>query len=346
MSTVPTSPLAGSDLTGGQGLPHPLYVAEDDILYIGSGRFVHSYDGTSDTFNSQVLKLPINFEVTGFAETQFHLVVFASTGKRTGRRAEAKAFFWGANRGNSFDKAVSLEEDDIAAPFAYNGTVGCFTRNRNSSRSVLRIYDNTRFVPVFFWNNNLPSIGGVEIQDNMIKWNSSGQIYAWGSKDGLFDQAAFHFDILSGLTSGFLKSFTGGTLYASSGTGVKGIQTLTNFATGAALNTLTAMPVFPRGQRGKVKEVRVTYPGIASGGRALSITMTVNGSQTTKQVILNKEDITSTQLVSRHMLDVSGAQFPEFTDLRVNLNWGDGGGAANAIGVEKVEIFFDTINFT
>ncbi len=76
MSTDPTTPLGttAADLTGGLLLPHPLEIGADDVLYMGSGRYLHGYDGggsgSNGNFLSQLLTLPAGFIIT-FTEKFF-----------------------------------------------------------------------------------------------------------------------------------------------------------------------------------------------------------------------------------------------------------------------------------
>ena len=67
------------------------------------------------------------------------MVAFGDTAARTGRRGIATAFFYGLDRSALPYKKISLEDDEVSAPFNYLGTIGCFTRNRSDARSALRI---------------------------------------------------------------------------------------------------------------------------------------------------------------------------------------------------------------
>ena len=97
MSTAAASPLAGTDLTDGQGKEHPMCVGDDDLLYIGSGRYLHGYDGqvgTEGTFYAKVLTLPVNYVITSMVNYNGFLVIFAHNGAATSTGySVAKAFF-------------------------------------------------------------------------------------------------------------------------------------------------------------------------------------------------------------------------------------------------------------
>ncbi len=349
MSTAATTPLGTTvaDLTGGVGKPHPLYVGQDGILYIGSGRFVHAYDGTS--FVSQDLDLPIGYDVIGFAETGLDLVIFATNARDSGRRGSAKAFFWDASRPSSFYQVIDLEDDTVSAPFNYQGTVACFTASRNiGGFSTLRIFNGRRFEPIFLWNGALPGIKGVTTLNNLIIFNSSGIIYAVGARDGLFPNGRFIIRSGTGTDAGgIVFPVIGGTLIASTGVGASG--GLQQFATstysaGAFWHGLTACPNFPRGRKGKVVEVKVTFAGVATGGRSLELSLKTNSGQTSSTIFTGLVEVTSNGQVKRYTAKSSGADLPEFENIRPNFTWSTGSGATSAPVVEKLEVFYKLVD--
>lgn len=339
MSTVPTTPLAGSDLTGGQGKHHPLHVSkQDDILYQGSGRFVHSYDGTADTFTAQHLTLPLNFEMKGFADTQYDLVEFADSSNNLGRKASAKAFFWAQDRPSSFYKVVDLEDYQVAAPFEYRGTVGCFTSKR-SGKIALRIYDGTVFVKVFEFDGTAPSIGGVDIINNVIQWNNDGKVYQWGDYKGLFGTNTGHQISSYGASSGFYKIFTSGTPYISGGTGTTGLAILSGFDGTARVSTIAAFPSFGFNKRGKIKAVKYTFAKNMSTGQSMTLNLFTGGDTIIVGSVSTVTDSTRTIVFTR---DNSDNDFGEFEYVIVDLTWGSVD-TSDAIGVQKVEVFYETI---
>lgn len=354
MSTTPANPLAGTDLTDGQGLPHHLFVASDDLMYIGSNRYVHIYDGATGaagTFSAKVLTLPVGFTVQGFAENNFTVAVFGSTSGGTGRRAEAKAFFYQLPTDAAVDpyKVVNLNDDEVACPFSFSGSLGCFTRNRNNGRSALRFFNGTEFKPVFFWTGGLPTLGGVEIWNDLVVWNTDGQIYAWGKRDGMFPQGAFQLQRGTGTTSGFVRSFISGNLYGSSGTGTSGgLQLFSNFSDNANFQSLTAYPSFAPDMHGRVRQVRVTFATTttSASARALSVQLKTDGDQTTTTVLNAVTDVTVSNMLRVVRFDASNNSLPEFESMKINLIWAAGNGATDAPGIEKVEVVYDQVNTT
>lgn len=347
MSTVPTTPLGttAADLTGGQNKPHPLYVAQDDIMYIGSRRYVHSYDGTSDTFVSQDLDVGQLFDVVGFTETDQDLVIFVTNTFRTSRRGIARALFWDAARPTNAYKVVEIEDDDISAPFKYKGTIGCFTGNRaNGGWTTLRLFDGRRFVPVFSYNGNKPGNRGVFVQNDMILWLAGGLVYAYGSRDNTFPKGVFQITGGSGSTDGgFLTSLITGVLYASTGTGSSGgLQKYSSsaFHNQANWQSITAAPNFPRGYKGRITEVKVTFAATCSGGRTLQFLVQPSSSAGSSETIATISTVTAATMVQRWTGLADGTDFPEFENFKITATVGDGAGSGDAPQVEKIEVFY------
>lgn len=351
MSTVPTTPLAAPDLANGQGKLHPMYVAQDDVMYIGSGRYVHAYNGNltaNGTFQAQVLDLPVGMEVTGFAENGYDLVIFATTGRNTGLRANAWAYFWSADRPDSFYKSVRLLDDDVSCPFSFGNTIGCFTRNRSSNQSVLRVFDGQEFIPKFYWTGSLPSVGGTILYNNMICWNSDGKIYQYGSYRGQMPIGTFQTLQGNGTTSGFLRSFLSGNLCASSGTGTSGgVDSFGAFGTGS-FRTLAAAPNFPYGMKGKVLGLQVTLAidgSSATGGRDLTIGY-VNEANVVRNFFANVQNFSSSNLLFRYdynnMVDKTS---PFFSYIALLVTWGTGGGSSTAPAIRRLELFYEPVGY-
>ena len=97
MSTMAGSPLAGTDLTDGQNVEHPMIVGDDDVLYVGSGRYLHGYDGqigNEGTFYSKVLTLPLGYTITSMQKYNNYLAIFAHNNDTTASGySDSKAFF-------------------------------------------------------------------------------------------------------------------------------------------------------------------------------------------------------------------------------------------------------------
>ena len=346
MSDVPATPLGtvAADLTNGTGKNHPLFVSQDGFMYIGSGRHVHRFDGqtgANGTFISQFGTLPEGYNVKGFAEDGFFLFVFADRDAGAGVRSTASVFLWGADRGVNFDKLIPLNEDVVAAPFPYKGTVGCFTDNRQGTK-VLRLFNGETFDLTAEFPGALPSIGGVEIQDDLIKWNSDGKIWGYGSYLGQFPVGLHQLASVGSSSGGFLKAFFGALLFSGGAVGANtGMVTFSDYADDAQYAGLAAFPKFPAGQQGRIKQVDVAFARTATGGRAIAFQLFLNDTQVTLADSI--EEVTVGDRLRSYRYDSNDAKFPHFTSIAPFFSWSLGSGATDAPGVESVVAHYEPV---
>lgn len=349
MSATPATPLVGTDLTDGVGKVHAMYVSQNDaLMYISSGRYVHAFDGATGangTFNAKVFTVKVGYDVVGFAETGYDLVLFLTNNSRTGRRGDAKAYFYGADRSADPYKQIGLDDDEVSAPFNFLGTIGCFTRNRNTNRSVLRLYDGIRFSPKFYWAGGLPTVGGVEIQDNLIKWNSDGILYAYGQKDGEFPTTKYQPTRTLGSVSGFLKSFISGNLYSSGYDGSFGnFNKFSGYNSATFWQGQTLFPGFFTGKKGIISSISIQFAQTVSGGRALDLQLLTKSGGIITTVISGVTTIDGNNISKDFYIDSSGNRLPTFTNLKPILIWSAGLGSTSAPGVKSVTVTFKSVN--
>lgn len=346
MSSVPATPLAGGDLTDGKSEQHNMYVSSnDDLLYLPSGRYAHAFDGGtggSGTFYSKVMTFPAGFTCKGFAETGYDLVAFICNNAGSNRRGKAYAYFYGADRPADPYKTIDIQDDEVGCPFNYGNTVGCFTLNRSNNRIALRIFNGSKFVAKFFFPGSMPAVGGVEVIDEVVKWNSAGLVYQWGPEGEV--PVSAHQTNFVGDTSGFLKALISGTIYSSGAAagGAGGLMWLdsTKYITSAEIQSLISYPLFPKGKKGKATEIQVHFARAATGGRGLSVRLMTDAKTVNTTIITSVETVAATALVQKFLLTASGGQLPAFKDLAVQLLWNSGTLATDAPGLEKVIIFF------
>lgn len=352
MSTTAASPLAGSDLTDGQGKEHPMCVGDDDLLYIGSGRYLHGYDGTvgnDGTFYSKVLTLPLNYTITSMVNYNGFLVIFAhnNTTDLTGYSV-AKAFFWDFL---SLDPTMVVDLDDniCSESFNYNNTIGVFTSgrirdNKYTGLSKLQLWNGKTFSPVAYFTETIPIHGGVAVTGNQILWNSVGRIYAYGNN---FDLPITLYWLTSGATtsSGMLNTHTRTVLASSGTTSSGGLYKLSNYKSSGELITKTVEPNFPAGKKGRIKYVEIRYGQVeATPGRKLDIKLRYNRGASTVTLASDDYPANETQLVKKFEHDTSGAELPAFTDVSLDLVWKTGTDATDAPLVSEVAVYYELIN--
>lgn len=358
MSTVPASPLAAPYLTGGLGYPHPMIVGDDDVLYIGDRNFVHAYDGqvgANGTFYPAVLTLPKGYVVTSFARSDNNISLFIgsyyehSAGASTIYKGSALVWEWDYLSLDP-DRKYDLKDNYVSEIFNWNGTIAAFTNGRKTLAQTgeykLQVLTSSGFAPVYTYSTGtLPIRGGVEVVQDDIYWNAGGKIYFYVKNP--FTNSYFSGNISgsgSG-TSGMLKMFRNTyQMHFSRGTGAgDGLFLMSDdYGESGTWDGKVVYPIFPNGKKGKIKQTDITFKAAVSGaGRTITVNTLIDGSSSTavsafttitdmkKKIVLNRDD---------------GTPLGDFVSIAPELVWAGGTGATKCPQVEKIEIFYETIN--
>lgn len=344
MSTVPANAAVMA-----KSKPMPMIVGADDVLYFSDGNNVHAFDGqtgASGTLSKNVLTLPVDYVITGFARYRNSLVVFAYTASASSSYylGRATAFFWDYLSLDPYDK-IELDDNYVSAPFEYKGTIGCFTSGRQPDKGVvknnkLKIFNGETFEPKANFIGSVPVVGGVDIIENMIYWNSGGKIFSFGTPfigvDNEFNQVTEG----TGTTSGFIKTIATGLQIASTGTTTSGgMQSLnSNYYDVSFVATVLAKPNWPIGKQGKIKSIITRFGTINSAGRTLTASL-VDRLGTSSEFLSAVSAITSSTYINKNE-DIQR----KFDDLKLVLQWAAGSGATAAPIIDNVEVEFETIN--
>ncbi len=344
MSAVPT----GKQVFANTSKPMPMIIGSDDVLYIGVKNVVYAFDGATTTLSPNVLTLPAEYNITGFARYGTHLAVFASTDSTSFALAKATVFFW-----NYLDldpsKVIDLNDNYVSAPFEYNGTVGCFTQGRvsdktqNTKSCKLKIFDGLTFKTFATSIGNAPAIGGVDISGDMIQWNSGGKIYSFGSPflgiDAKLNQ------IMEGLgtSSGFLKTLTTATVLQIASTGTTtsgGMQNLkTNYYEQSLVATALAKPNWPVGKKGRITTIITKYAKTSSAGLLLTGQLLNRLGTILSEFVTDVSAITADTYISKNE-DVNAV----FDDMKLVLSWSGGTAVTDAPIIDSVEVEFEYVN--
>jgi hypothetical protein len=248
---------------------------------------------------------------------------------------------------------IDLTDNYVGEAFEIDGTVGVFTQGRANDlenggvrNSRLRIFDGVKFEDVFVFNTDVPERGGVFVNDSTVFFNSEGDVYSWGMFFNGLDRVSNC--LLKGSTSsevtGMLMSpNTTYLLAATSSLSGGRIQYFKsgNYSTGQFATT-NADISFPEGQVGQVSYVKVHFADPASSGREITVQL-ANQAQETQEVISGADDlttITSDTIVKQYKVDDALV----FHSVKLAVAWTEGGGSGDAVGLERVEVGFRTIN--
>ena len=345
MSTVPSGK-AVLNITN----QHPMIVGDRNILYIGDGGNVHQYDGqtgANGTFTKNALELGNDYIITSFAKFQKYLIIFATT--EMWGRGISTVFFW-----NYFDDFPSeifqLGDGNCDGGFVYQNTVGCFLyapsadRGNASRRGRMLLYDGSRFKEQISFLANIPIYRGVDINGDIIYWNSQGTLYSFGSPFKGVNSGLNILCNLLGSTSGALKNINGIT-YSSSGTAASGGMEQLNgrYQTGGG-STSMAFPNFPKDKCGKITRVDIIFGQLATAGRSFTLQLRNNDNELS-QINTAISTIAAGSLIQKFTTKSDGSQFDTFVGLSAILNWAAGTDNNDAPLIDKIIVYFDAINY-
>ncbi len=338
MSTVPASPL---DITTGDGddstqrtAPHPMEIGADGILYIGSGRYLHAYDGntgTNGTFSSKVLTLPQGFQIVALKKYQNIFIIVGNyynttTGTSTG---EALLYTWDY-MASDISSVTSLEDFYVSALFIWNGSPTVITNGppaRNGGNKI-KVISGNQVTKIADFDGTIPVNRGVVIQNDIIYMNAGGRLLAMGDK--------------------YRKSYAINYLNLASASGISGVLQYAELITGFVLSSATAAstapcintiyvnngmgaascktffvnPNFPYDKVGRVRSVIVEYyQELAAGNNgALTMQLITNNSATTHTVISGMSTV-SLPLQRKYNQITSGGKLPAFSTIGWQASW-------------------------
>ena len=356
MSSVPATPL---DITSGDGddttqrtQPHVMEVGSDDIMYIGSGRYLHAYDGatgTNGTFSSKVLTLPAGFQIIALKKKDDKLLItgnyYSTSSSGIGK---ALCYVWNY-RDLDVTEVIDLEDYYVSACFLWKGAPAFVTNGvieRNGANKV-KVLSGSTVENIADFDGTMPINSGIVVINRMIFLNAGGKIIAVGNKY-VKSNAVNHIATLSqNGTSGILFYNTAASLLAGSAASGASycFNNINNGAGSGSAVTYYFDPQFAPGKRGKAKSIIIEYEKpIAAGGTNgnVSISLGFDTNSQTRTIVANKSSVV-VPLVKRYLYSTTGEPMPEFNTFRFTFSW-----AASTNGVSptisRVIFEYDDVN--
>lgn len=363
MSTVPATPLGttASDLTDGVGLPHPMCVGSDDVLYMGSGRYLHGYDGSqgsNGTFISKVLTLPAGFTIQSMLPFQGTLLIAgtyqSSAGAPNGvtNRGSGMVYVW-----NYIDLDISdaIPADDpyIASIFLWRGRPCIVTYGEAgfTGPNKVKILDGNHFSWVADFPGTPPIARGVDGGGEVLHINSGGNIITIG------DQFNSQSNAINAINSCSFASDSGwiavlpnlvgvvGGVFASSADGVS--FCLNAFQTEyAATQVITDYfePTFPPLKIARARSVTVYFRDVvttnASNG-SFTLTFRTDYNAGTAFTVLSGATTVAHPLIKTWKNTSSGGVLPTFQNIAPFLTWNSG---VNTPKVSKIVLEYELVD--
>lgn len=364
MSTVPATPLADNwggvstadYLTGGQGLPHPLCVGDDDVLYIGSGRFLHAYDGqegTNGTFYGAVLTLPVGWVITAMAKRRDKTLAIAAyktdgTAGSDYYRGEAKVFMWDYRSLDPFD-IYDLHDNYVSELFSWRGTLACFTqgveRLTDNNQNKLKILNGNDFETLLTYTlGSVPCRGGVEVLDDDLLWNAGTYFYQYGRPLGSKEWSLGSPLGTGSGNPGMCRVFANNkNIIYSTGQGVGAgcVYARNGYNSSAVADSKVAYLEVPPEYRGRLLECTVYFykPVIVTTGLHFSLTTSLD--DTVSAIVFN--DVTTTGIIKVARKNFDGSPLGDFVRLQIEALWGAGDASVVCPLVRKIEFRYELI---
>lgn len=351
MSSVPATPL---DITSGDGddptqrtAPHFFCIGSDGILYIGSGRYLHAYDGNTGangTFSAKVLTLPQGTQITGLLKTGDKLLLntnyyTTATGNASG---EAVCYVW-----NYIDlditQAIPLEDNYTSAIFLWRGAPAVITSGiiERNGKIKLKIISGNSTRKVADWDSTIPSQRGVVVINEVVYMNCGGQLITVGDRysGGYAVNHIANFEKL-GVSGVLFYNDTSSCFTGSSSDGTPCFNNFNNGKGAGQCKTFMIYPDFPFGKIGRVMEVNIEYDrSLAAGGTNgdMSAVLSADASTESKTFIANLSSV-AVPLVKKYQQATNGDSISmPFSAIDVLLSWNTSSGGSSP-GIARVFI--------
>lgn len=174
-STVPSGAAAL------QNAPHPFEVGGNDVLYVGNGIYVGSYDGT--TFQAQALDLPTNSVIIDIKWVNDRLWILANRPNTTGTNKNSASLYVWDGTATSWELEIKLMGTGGALHHK-NGVLFVFYSDLSSTGGFkLGYVSGNGVVDVANFTGALPAYHQVTDYLDFILWNANGSLWAFGSGD-------------------------------------------------------------------------------------------------------------------------------------------------------------------
>ncbi len=208
MSTVPTT--AGT-LT--YGVPHPLLVGGDDILYIGNGYKVSTFNITTKIFTSIAIDLPDDCVVQDIKYYNQRVYITVNWPNLSGNNQVKNSLFVWDTVSVTWDYEVPRIKRGGGMFIKTDGVLYIFYEDITSSGAGRLGYVNgTQIVEVAQWDGGIPAFNQIWEDDGFICFistvGSEDLAFAWGSGDPslptrLFQLTKADYNTIGGVGSPF-----------------------------------------------------------------------------------------------------------------------------------------------
>lgn len=259
-STVPSG---AATLTG--GVPHPMIVGGNDTMYIGNGRYVTSYNGT--TFIQQALDLPTGAVIQSVRWMSDRLWIAANRTSITGSNKNTASIFVWDGTTDSWEAEIKLM-GTVGGMHVKNGILFVFYQDITSTGGYKLAYvGGSNVVDLANFTGALPAFYQITDYKDFIIWNSNGSIWAYGSGDKDMPNRLFQLADGGHATVGGLACPFGTPIVASyDGASAYRIALFSGYDTNASWKS-TIFDVTGDAEHSGIDTVRINFEELESGAR-------------------------------------------------------------------------------
>lgn len=324
-STTPTNfaALQGS-------VPHQISISTNEaVMYISNGKYVASYDGTTNTFNDQALDFGTGMVIQSIKWVNNRLWIAINKTSLTGsNKNRASLFVW--------DGTTAQPETEIVL----SGTVGgLYVKNSvlylfyqdvtNTGGYKLAYVNGTQIVDLANYTGDLPEYYQITEYKDFIIWNSNGDLYAWGSGDKELPVRFFQIADAGFSTAGGIACPFGTPIVASNETTSYKLAKWSGYDTNSYWKSLM-FDITGTGKTSAVESIRVNFEQLESGAY---VTLNLVNN---RGVTIHTEVISYARLgaVTTHFIPLNGKIQENF---RVEFNY-TGGSTSATVKIKSVRI--------
>ncbi len=343
--------------------PHPMCIGSEGILYIGSGRYLHAYDGATGatgTFIPRVLTFSPGFQIQGmvkYDDFMYILVNYATSTIAGGipTAGSSAVYIWNY-QDEVVTKVIPVNEPYASSIFIWRGipTVTAYGAiERNGYVKVKHLIGNQAKRVIDIPSSTSPVLRGIDSRQDTLYMNIGGLIITIGDRFSGEGYAINYIGYASANTnSGWIYNLQTtasipAILISSAQSTSYSFSKLTGGYASANAFTQFYEPDFPMRKWGRVKSITIYYFqtfAFSAANPAFSLNLyTDYGTSTT---IISQIESLASPLVKKYLTDSSGSPLPTFTSVGLQFIWADGSSTSpNAHQVSKVIVEYELKEF-
>jgi hypothetical protein len=351
--------VTGTHPTLTKTVPHPLIIGDDGYLYIGDGQTLRWVaPDASGGANSTII--PVGYIIKCFSKSDTHLIIYVEkqgvSTSSVASRGECFAHYWNYSATRA-DYVKTINDNQITSAGNWQGLQFCFTIGSNASyypithQSKMHILEAGEYKTIFTFPEVPPVLGGWDIYGNMLHFLAGTTLYSFGEQTTGVKNTVNSIGYIASGVSGMCKCFNGTDLHLSAGSGASlgilkiGTTSPTTFDSNAAWRGVVAEPIFPKGFKGIIDQIEVSFKEAVVSANSLKFTLQIDtdfGDATTT-IIDAMTTVSATKKIIYKSLTSAGASLPSFNSLKPIVSYSAGSGTTEAQKVNYIKIYYKLI---